>query len=82
MSPMLLPAAGVPIVRFSAEVFPERDRYAMWHESLRRHIVGLDIEPLIKDRLWDHVGVGMVLPGLGVVISKRTGIPQTDSSLS
>jgi AraC-like DNA-binding protein len=73
MSPTLLPAAGVPIVRFSAEVFPERDRFTMWHKILRQHIVGLDVEPLIKRRRWGPIGVGMVLPGLGVVICDSAG---------
>jgi AraC-like DNA-binding protein len=71
---MLSPPAGVPIFRFSTEAFPERHRHAMWRESLRRHIVGLDIEPLLEDQYWSD-SVATVLPGLGVVTS--TAMPET-----
>jgi AraC-like DNA-binding protein len=74
MSLTLSPPAGVPIVRFSVTAFPERDRPAMWHENLRRQIVGLEFEPLIKDSFQTD-SIGMVLPGLGVV--KSDSSPQS-----
>ena len=52
--------------RFSTAAFPERGRYARFRESLRRHIVGLDIGPLVEDQYWSNA-VAITLPGLGVV---------------
>jgi AraC-like DNA-binding protein len=63
------------MLRFSKDDFPEGDRSTvLFRETLRQHIVVLDNEPLTKDRAL-HDGVGMVLPGLGVVAS--TSRPQT-----
>jgi AraC-like DNA-binding protein len=63
------------MLRFSKADFPEGDGGTMlFRETLRRHVVVLDNEPLTKDRAL-HDGVGMVLPGLGVVAS--TSRPQT-----
>jgi hypothetical protein len=64
LSPMLLPAAGMPILRFSSESFPEVNRRDMWREHLWRHIVALDTEPLRKepprkDEMTRAGGVGM-----------------------
>jgi AraC-like DNA-binding protein len=40
----------------------------MFREAMRRHIVGLDQESLIKGQAWSNA-VGIALPGLGVAIS-------------
>jgi AraC-like DNA-binding protein len=68
LMPPMLTGSG-PIVRFSAADFPEGSRDVMWLETLRRHIVALEVEkkdhPLGKP---NHANsVGMALPGLGVV---------------
>jgi AraC-like DNA-binding protein len=46
----------------------------MWRATLRRHIVGLHYEPVSEERYWSNA-LGMVLPGLGVMISH--GMAQT-----
>jgi len=71
---MLSPAAGGLMNRFSTAAFPERGRYARFRESLRRHIVGLDIGPLVEDQYWSNA-VAITLPGLGVVTA--TAMPAT-----
>jgi AraC-like DNA-binding protein len=67
-------AAAARIVRFSAEAFPERTRLAMWQEAMRRNIVGLDNEPLVKDQCPILNAVGIALPSLGIAIA--TSAPQ------
>jgi AraC-like DNA-binding protein len=64
------PAAVAPVFRFSAAAFPESTRQAMWRDAMRRHIVGLDVEPLVKDGdtvLSDSVAIA--LPDLGIAVS-------------
>jgi AraC-like DNA-binding protein len=58
------PDGVVKVIRFSTDAFPERNRAAMWRET-RNQIVRLDHAPLTEDHRTD--GVGMGLPGLGVV---------------
>ncbi len=73
MSPMQAPATAASLVRFSADAFPERTRHAMWREAMRRHIVGLDVEPLVKDGgtiLSDSVAIA--LPGVGLSVSSTS----------
>jgi len=53
------------VFRFSAEAFPQWKRAAMFREYVRNRIVKLDSCPLGDDNHLD--GVGMSLPGLGVV---------------
>lgn len=61
------PDGIVRLVRFSTDAFAERNRAAMWRETLRNQIVRLDHAPLTEDDRID--AIGMVLPGLGVVAS-------------
>jgi AraC-like DNA-binding protein len=62
---MTRPDGVARVIRFSSDAFPERNRVAMWRETLRNQVVGLDIEPLSEDYYFD--AVGLALPGLGVV---------------
>lgn len=70
---MLSLTAGVPITRFSIDALPERNCLARWREIRDRQIVGLDIELLNKNRYRSH-GLGMVLPGLGIVAGSITSL--------
>jgi AraC-like DNA-binding protein len=65
-----LAAATVRIVRFSTDNFPKRQRIALWNETRRQQIVGLDLKSLV-DRP-RTASMGIVLPGLGVVTSAAT----------
>jgi AraC-like DNA-binding protein len=70
---ILSPPAGMPMARFVRPrhiVNLETDR----REFMRRHIVGLDSQPLTKDPPSGH-WIGLVLPGLGIVADD--GRPQT-----
>jgi AraC-like DNA-binding protein len=58
------------IFRFSTDAFPERDRVTKWRETLERQIVGLDQTALTENMRID--GVGMALPGLGLVQTNVT----------
>jgi AraC-like DNA-binding protein len=58
------------IFRFSTDAFPERDRVTKWRETLERQIVGLDQTALTENMRID--GVGMALPGLGLVQNNVT----------
>jgi AraC-like DNA-binding protein len=53
------------VFRFSTDAFPERKRVALWHEFVQRQVVRLDSAALAENPQLD--GVGMALPGLGVV---------------
>src|SRR5262245_61927708 len=64
------PDGAVKGMRFSTDAFPERNRAAMWRETLRNQIVRLDHAMLTEDNRVD--AVGMVLPGLGVVASNSS----------
>ena len=72
---MLSQAANVPIVRFSHDVSPGRVSMARWRETLERQIVGLSIEPLLDIDQFRSDAVGIVLPGLGVVVTNTS--PET-----
>jgi AraC-like DNA-binding protein len=75
MPPMMSPAAGVPIFRFSMAALPEGDPNAiLFREMLRRHIVALDNQPLTKGRPL-RGAVGIALSDLGITVSTST--PQT-----
>jgi AraC-like DNA-binding protein len=77
-----LAADAVRIVRFAADDIPTRERPNYWRELLRRHIVGLDVEPLPGERNGSISSVGMALPGLGLVTSKaRPGVVRRTSEL-
>jgi AraC-like DNA-binding protein len=65
-----LAAATVRIVRFSTDNFPKRQRIALWNETRRQQIVGLDLKSLVDRPRFDSMGI--VLPGLGVVTSAAT----------
>ena len=67
-----LAAATVRIVRFSTDDFSKRQRNALWSETLRQRIVGLDVERL-ADRPW-QTSVGIALPGLGIVRTDATSM--------
>jgi AraC-like DNA-binding protein len=60
------PSRAVPVLRFSTEEFPERERLAAWREIVGRAIVNIDIEPLNPNGFHCEATVCQ-LPGLGVV---------------
>jgi AraC-like DNA-binding protein len=64
------PDGVVRVTRFSTAAFPERNRVAMWRETVRNQIVRLDCTALAEDHRVD--AVGMALPGLGVVAFNST----------
>jgi AraC-like DNA-binding protein len=64
------PDGVVRAIRFSTAAFPERNRAAMWRETLRNQIVSLDAVSLSDDPRID--AVGLALPGLGVVACSAT----------
>jgi AraC-like DNA-binding protein len=75
---MTAPLSGIPVLRFSTDELPERDRLPTMREVYGRLMARLDIEPVRDTRLHFQV-VARVLPGLIVstsskspVISKRT----------
>jgi AraC-like DNA-binding protein len=75
---MTAPLDGIPVLRFSTDDLPERDRLPMAREVYGRLMAKLDIEPARGAPLHFRV-VAKVLPGLIVsssskspVISKRT----------
>jgi AraC-like DNA-binding protein len=75
---MTAPLDGIPVLRFSTDDLPERDRLPMAREVYGRLIAKVDIEPARDARLHFKV-VAKVLPGLVIsssskspVISKRT----------
>lgn len=66
---MLKPGSLERVV-FSADAFPQRKRFAMFREHVGNRIVRLDFFPLVEDNHFD--GVGMTLPGLGVVAANNS----------
>jgi len=71
------PSDAIPIVRFSTDAFPERDRVGAWREVFGRTVVKLDIEPLNRNGFHAEATVCQV-PGLGVL---RASSPAVRSSL-
>jgi AraC-like DNA-binding protein len=60
------------VARFSTDAFPERNRAAVFREHVRNQIVRLDVALLAESTRVD--GVGMTLPGLGVVAVNITPV--------
>jgi AraC-like DNA-binding protein len=67
------PSDVVPMSRFSADAFPERERVAAWRELFGRTVVGLDIEPLNPERFHAEATVWQ-LPGLGVLRASSAAV--------
>jgi AraC-like DNA-binding protein len=64
-----LTKSEIGVTRFSTDDFPEKSRLAMWLE-FRSQIVKFDFKPLTDSIRF--TGVGMALPGLGIVASDMT----------
>lgn len=64
-----------PVIRFAAAAFPGRTRQAQWWEAFRRHISGLDVEPLAKKRyIVSSNSVAIALPDLGISVMTSSGV--------
>ena len=63
------PANDPPVLRFSTDMFPERERIEAWRECFGRGILKLDIEPMGNDAFHSDVTL-RALPGLGFVAGK------------
>ena len=60
-----LPGGFAQTFRFSTDAVPERDRFAVWNEVLRRRFMHLDCELLTDNTSFQSVGVRF--PSLGVI---------------
>ena len=70
MPPNPPPSDAVPILRFSTDAFPERERVAAWREIFGRAVVNVDIEPLNPDGFRAQATV-CALPGLGILFGSN-----------
>ena len=61
----LPPPISAPMLRFSTQTLPERERVAAWYDLLGRRAVRLAVEPLTEEHRVDSVG--LALPGLPIV---------------
>lgn len=68
-----LPTGETPMLRFSTEELPERDRIAAWREIFGRTVVKLDIEPLPARQFYCENAIFM-LPGLGVLFGSCSAV--------
>lgn len=68
-----LQAGETPILRFSTEELPERDRVGAWREIFGRTVVKLDIEPLPARQFYSENAICM-LPGLGVLFGSCSAV--------
>jgi len=70
--------ANVPLFRFSAEAYPERERLTAWREIFGRTVCNLDIDSLGAGRFRSDAAVCQ-LPGLGLLVGSTTGVRLTHS---
>lgn len=64
-----------PVIRFTAAAFPGRTRQAEWWEAFRRHVSGLDVEPLAKKRyIVSNNSVAIALPDLGISVMTSSAV--------
>jgi AraC-like DNA-binding protein len=68
-----IPPSDAPVLRFSTEELPERDRVGAWREIFGRTVVKLDIEPLPARRFYCENTI-YPLPRLGVLFGACSAV--------
>jgi len=66
-------SSAVPLLHFSTDAFPERERLAAWRDIFGRTVVNLDIEPHDRDSFRSEATLCR-LPGLGVLRARSSAV--------